>query len=74
MLRYTLPIALILLTGCPTPEEQAADVFTEVEIGMQMSPLQADLPADSRSSDSGSTTAGPPCLTSHHRHTLSAVR
>lgn len=29
MHRLTLPVALILLTGCPSTEEQAADVFTE---------------------------------------------
>ena len=29
MHRYTLPVVLILLTGCPSTEEQAADVFTE---------------------------------------------
>ena len=29
MHRYALPIALLLLTGCPTTEEQAADMFSE---------------------------------------------
>lgn len=29
---YALPIAiLILFAGCPTPKEQAADVFTEAQ-------------------------------------------
>ncbi len=32
MLRHTLPIALVLLAGCPTPEQQAADVFTEAQL------------------------------------------
>ena len=32
MLRYTLPTVLILFAGCPTPEEQAADVFTQAQL------------------------------------------
>ena len=32
MVRYALPIVLVLLAGCPTPEEQAVDVFTEAQL------------------------------------------
>ena len=31
MIRYALPIALILLTGCPASEEQAADVLGQAQ-------------------------------------------
>ena len=48
-------------------------LLVDLEIGAQMSSLQADLSADSKGPDSGSTTAGSPCLTSRNRHTLSAV-
>ena len=29
---YALPIALILLAGCPSSEEQVADVFTQARL------------------------------------------
>ena len=32
MVRYILPIALILLAGCPSPREQAIDAFTRAQL------------------------------------------
>ena len=32
MIRYALPIAMILLADCPTSEEHVADVFTQARL------------------------------------------